>query len=83
MPSSNRTSTGQGAKEKLREYFGTNLKTTPYQVAALIQYLDNEGFIIVPKPYKAPARRGNSRKPPVYTGPDMIGKSHTARLTGG
>jgi hypothetical protein len=34
---------------------------------------------------KPPARRGKKRgpyKPPVYTGPEWIGKSHTAKLAG-
>lgn len=82
MSVSNRTHTGEGAKEALRKYLGTNLKDTPYQVCAIVQWLDDQGFIIVPKGHSAPARRGNS-KPPVYTGPELIGKSHTARLIGG
>lgn len=77
---SNRTHTGQGATEKVREFFhGRDIRDT---AAHFTKWLDNEGFIIVPKPYKAPARRGNS-KPPAYTGPELIGKSHTARLVGG
>lgn len=72
----NKASTGEGAKEKLREYFAAS-KFAPRFADHFTQWLDEQGFIIVPKPS---ARRGNSRKPPVYTGPAMIGQSHTARL---
>jgi hypothetical protein len=40
--------------------------------------LDREGYIIVPKPYQKPARRGNDVTPDPW-----IGKSHTANLIGG
>ena len=73
MGVSNRACTGHHAKAALTKVFSTC--STPRAVA---EALDREGYIIVPKPYQKPARRGNDVKPDPW-----IGKSHTANLIGG
>lgn len=80
---SNRSRTGADALAKLAEYFEqTGLVTDPRDTARrFVARLLQEGFIVAPVPYSKPARRGNA-KPPKYTGPAMIGQSHSARIVG-
>lgn len=77
---SSRDRTGIGAREKVIEY----LRDHPMPQGALaniavdhfIKWLTTEGYVITAQAHKAPARRGT----PKYTGPSVIGSSHTANL---
>lgn len=73
MPVSNRASTGHNAVEALRQA----LQSHATDAAGYARELDKRGYLIVPKPYQKPARRGNEAASP------WIGKSHTANLVGG
>lgn len=69
---SNRTQTGDAALAILADLLTRGLDARRFS-----ERLHTAGFIVVPLPYHKPARRGK------YTGPAMIGQSHTARLVGG
>ncbi len=75
MGPSNRCRTGSHAKAALRTILPANLDAERLAAA-----LDRAGFVIVPKLYTKPARRGNAVTPD--PGP-WLGKSHTANLIGG
>lgn len=77
---SNRGTTGSGAVAALERY--RDERFANFGVSFFVKWLDDQGFIIVPKGYSKPARRGNA-KPVPYTGPDMIGQSHCGRLAKG
>ena len=74
MSVSNQATTGPHAKEMVRRYFRASVHPT---AGTLLQWLEMQDLIIVPKRYTAPARRGNDEAGP------LIGKSHTAALIGG
>lgn len=72
---SNKTQTGTEALTTLQRLLGDDISAR-----RLCEKLYTAGYIVVPLPYRKPARRGNTPKP--YTGPAMIGMSHTAKLVG-
>lgn len=81
---SSKYKTGEIAEALVKQYF---LERTPNECCAtgLVLHLTNNNFVIAPRPYSRPARRGKNignTKPKPYTGPVMIGKSHSARLAG-
>lgn len=74
---SNRGTTGLPARQALERYLPATMNAQH-----LVNWLGEQGFIIVPKGYSKPARRGNP-KPAPYTGPTMIGQTHCGRLARG
>lgn len=72
---SNRTQTGDAALTTLADLLTRGLDARRFS-----ERLHTAGFVVVPLPYHKPARRGNRPKP--YTGPAMIGTSHSAKLAG-
>lgn len=80
MGVSNRACTGHHAVAALR----AALQSRATDAAGYARELDRLGFIIVPKPYQKPARRGNAvDKRRLKDIDPWIGKSHTANLIGG
>lgn len=84
---SSKYKTGEIAEALVKEFFHTENMSEPRPLLAskLIIHLTNNNFVIAPRPYSRPARRGKNignTKPKPYTGPAMIGKSHSARLAG-
>lgn len=82
---SSKYKTGEIAEALVKEYlrghcFGGSDRGQ-IEAVGLIKHLEDNQFVIAPRPYTRPARRGNT-KPKPYTGPVMLGKSHSARLTG-
>jgi hypothetical protein len=77
---SNRSTTGIEAEEAIRQFFLTKAFTHG-SARQLVRWLDDAGYIVVPKPYTKPARRGNDKK--ISVDSPWIGKSHSARLVGG
>ena len=76
MAVSNRARTGERATKALAEC----LPPSTRNVNKIVQDLYDLGYIIVPKLYDKPARRGNEAvKPPEI----WIGKSHSKVLAGG
>lgn len=83
---SSKYKTGEVAAALVMDYFRNySVKAESYEALAahLIKHLTDNNFVIAPRPYAKPARRGKGNTEPApYTGPDMIGKSHSARLAG-
>lgn len=79
-----KSKTGETARALLMEVIQTlHLNLQPAACAdRIIKHLEDHKFVIAPKPYEPPARRGKG-KPPKYTGPTMIGASHSANLVRG
>lgn len=73
MAISNRATTGIPATKAL-----AHILSNPEHAATIIRELKDLGFIIIPEPYRKPARRGK-----VINDDPWIGKSHAARLCGG
>ena len=71
---SNRTRTGTPAIRAVREYFQQHVNNATAD--GLLRHLERHGWIIIDRPYRKPARRGNDLGP-------LLGKSHTANLVEG
>lgn len=76
---SNRRRTGRDARAALVQIISsaTHGEFSPDKI---IRELAGKGYAIV-NVREPTARRGNA-KPPIYTGPEFIGQSHSARLAG-
>jgi hypothetical protein len=82
MTVSNRAKTGEPAMRALKMSVDAVLANTATRIniARVARELDDLGYIIIPKPYTKPARRGNEVKD---IGEIWIGKSHSSVLAGG
>jgi len=88
MPVSNRGKTGQPARSALRSALEKFTDCGSRIPGLLVQELDDLGYVIVPKAYSKPARRGwevadEEAKKRIAEHDPWIGKSHSARLCGG
>jgi hypothetical protein len=75
MSTSNRAKTGEPAMRALKACLPEKVNA-----AGIVRELSDLGYIIIPKAYTKPARRGNEVQKPYDP---WIGKSHSARLLHG
>lgn len=85
MSISNRAKTGLEARHLILRFLQEDRGVDPKETASeakmaarLVRFLDDNHYVVVPRPHEKPARRGNAA--PVDP---WIGKSHTQRLING